>query len=197
MKETSNCVIAAAVVVPHDPQTQIFATEIIHSSGKQNFNHLRSCSRQLQNLNNWLQEAVRSRLVRKVGVAEFVWETCCVLKDVPNIPLFSEFTYIHIAKTSFLLCVSSSFEFFLFVFVAVSKSNNCMLKSLWIIYLLSIFPCKGVHIHFLLNCEWSQRSIHFELISESLLNKLYSFVVFMCGERLFNSQQLCEKLTGH
>lgn len=146
MKERSVSVTAATVMVSHDPETQIFATPIIQSSGEQNFNQLQSCSKQLENLNNWLQEGVWNRLVWQVGLAESVWETCCVLKDLPNIALFSEVTFIHVTKTSFLLCVSSSFEFFLFVFVEVSKSNICMLKLLWIIYLPNIFsPQRNAH----------------------------------------------------
>ena len=71
-KETSDSVTAAAVMVPHDPETQIFATEIIQSSGKQNFTQQQSCSKQLENLNNSLQEGMRNRLVGQVGTAEFV-----------------------------------------------------------------------------------------------------------------------------
>lgn len=101
-------------------------------------------------LENWLQEGVRNRLVRQIVVGEFLWETYCGLKDLANVPLFSELTYIHSTKTSSLLYFSSFFEFFLIICVEVSNFNNCTLKLLWIIYLLDVFFHKGRHVHFLL-----------------------------------------------
>ena len=62
------------VMVPHDPNAQIFAMEIIQSSGKQNFNQLQSFSKQLENFNNWLHEGVRNKVAGQAGIAEFVWD---------------------------------------------------------------------------------------------------------------------------
>lgn len=58
-------------MVPDGLETPVFVTEIAQSSGKQSFDQLQSCSRQLEHLNNWLQEGVRNRLVGQVVVAEF------------------------------------------------------------------------------------------------------------------------------
>lgn len=73
---------------------------IVQSSSKRNFNQLQSCSKQLQKLNHLPQKGVRNRLG-----SQNLCETCCVLKDLPSISPFSEITYVHVSKTSFLLCV--------------------------------------------------------------------------------------------
>lgn len=81
--ETSENATAAAVVVPDGLETPVFVTEIAQSSGKQSFDQLQSCSRQLEHLNNWLQEGVRNRLVGQVCCSRIFcekptvdWKTC-------------------------------------------------------------------------------------------------------------------------
>lgn len=129
-----------------------------------------------------------------------MWETYCGLKDLANVPLFSELTYIHSTKTSSLLYFSYFFEFFLFVLVEVSNSNNCMLKLLWVIYLLSIFLHNGTHVHFLLELRVKSETESLLFFSESYLITIIPFWLSMVyvetdssvpGNCMKSSQAMC------